>query len=81
MEPIVESVAEELGSAIRVFSMDTDAEPATMVRYGVMGLPTILVFRDGKIVDRINGATTRKALIERLRKNIRPREMPNGAGQ
>jgi thioredoxin 1 len=67
MEPIVEAVAAELGAAIRVYSMDTDAHPATMVRYGVRGLPTILVFRDGEIMDRIIGATSKKKLEERFR--------------
>ena len=57
----------ELGAAIRVYSMDTDAHPATMVRYGVRGLPTILVFRDGEIMDRIIGATSKKTLEERFR--------------
>jgi thioredoxin-like negative regulator of GroEL len=37
-----------------------------MVRYGVRGLPTILVFRDGELVDRILGAMAKAALIERL---------------
>ena len=66
MEPIVEAAATELAPAIRFLCMDTEAEPATMVRYGVRGLPTLLVFRDGELVDRIIGAMPKAALVERL---------------
>lgn len=71
MEPIVEAVARELGPAIRFFHMDTDAEPATMVRYGVRGLPTMLAFRDGELVDRIVGAITKPALLEKLGRHVK----------
>jgi thioredoxin len=66
MGPIVEAIATELAPTIRFLCMDTDAEPATMVRYGVRGLPTMLVFRDGELVDRIIGAVPKATLIERL---------------
>ena len=55
MEPIVEQLAHDYAGRVRVFQMDTDNQPATMVKLGVRGLPTILVFRDGTIVDRIIG--------------------------
>src|SRR4051794_29338850 len=53
MEPIVESIASEYASKLRVYQLDTDATPATMVKLGVRGLPTMLVFRDGELIDRI----------------------------
>jgi thioredoxin 1 len=66
MEPIIEQVALDYAGSIRVLQMDTDANPATMVKLGVLGLPTLLVFRDGAIVDRIVGTISPKALRERL---------------
>lgn len=65
MEPLLETVASEIPS-IRFLRMDTDAQPATMARLNVRGLPTLLVFRDGQIVDRIVGAIPLHALRERL---------------
>jgi thioredoxin 1 len=70
MAPIVEAVATEFASTIRFLCMDTDADPATMVRYGVMSLPTMLVFRDGELIDRIVGATRKAALVDRLARHI-----------
>lgn len=71
MGPVVGAVAGELGPNIRVLLMDTDADPATMVRYGVRGLPTVLVFRDGELVDRIVGSMTKGPLKERLGRLMR----------
>jgi thioredoxin len=66
MEPIIEQTAREYAGSIRVLQMDTDANPATMVNLGVRGLPTLLVFRDGAIADRIVGAVPPAVLRQRL---------------
>jgi thioredoxin 1 len=68
MKPIVEEVARDYAGSIRVLQMDTDANPATMVNLGVRGLPTLLVFRDGELVERIIGAIPLTPLLERLRR-------------
>jgi thioredoxin-like negative regulator of GroEL len=51
---------------LRVLQIDSDANPAATVRFGVRGLPTLLVFRDGEVVDRIIGAVSKAVLMERL---------------
>jgi thioredoxin 1 len=66
MEPIVEQLARDCAATVRVFKMDTDANPATMVRLGMRGLPTMLVYRDGEIVDRIVGAVPPAVLRQRI---------------
>jgi thioredoxin len=66
MAPVVDAVAREYGPRLRVLQMDADTNPATMARFGVRGLPTLLVFRDGAPVDRVVGAVSRAALRERL---------------
>jgi thioredoxin len=65
LEPMLDTVATEMPGT-RFLRMDTDAQPATMVRLGIRGLPTLVVFRDGEIVDRIVGALPLTALRERL---------------
>jgi thioredoxin 1 len=62
----VESVADEYRGRIRVLALDTEASPAASARYGVRGLPTLLFFRDGELVDRAVGALTRPALKARF---------------
>jgi len=69
LEPMLDTVASEMPS-VRFLRMDTDAEPATMVRLGIRGLPTLVVFRDGEIVDRIIGAIPLTALRQRLARSL-----------
>ena len=64
--PVVEAAAQAYASRVRVLQVDADANPAPVARYGVRGLPTTLVFRDGQLVDRIVGAVSRQVLFERL---------------
>ena len=66
MAPVVDAVAREYAPRLRVLQMDADANPGTMTRFGVRGLPTLLLFRDGEPVDRVVGAVSRSALRERL---------------
>ncbi len=53
--PFVEELANEYGEKAVVAKMDTDANPNVPTRYGIMGIPTLIFFKDGKEVDRIVG--------------------------
>ena len=66
MAPVVEAVAHDYAPRLRVLQLDADANPATLARLGVRGLPTLLVFRDGAIVERVVGAVPAAALRQRL---------------
>ena len=66
MAPVVEAVAHDYAPRLRVLQLDADANPATLARLGVRGLPTMLVFRDGEIVERVVGAVPAPALRQRL---------------
>jgi thioredoxin 1 len=66
MEPVVEQLARDYAGTVRVLRMDTDANPATMVKLGVRGLPTIVVFNGGTVVDRIVGAVPPGVLRQRI---------------
>ncbi len=50
--PHVEELAKEYGEKVVIAKMDTDANPQTPMRYGIMGIPTLIIFKDGKEVDR-----------------------------
>ena len=64
--PIVEQAAQDYAPRLRIFQMDADASPAAMARFAVRSLPTLLVFRDGELVERVVGAVPRATLRERL---------------
>jgi thioredoxin len=54
--PILEQVAAERAGAVKVVKVNADEHPRIQMRFNVRGLPTVLVFRDGALVDRIVGA-------------------------
>jgi thioredoxin 1 len=53
--PLVEELAVEYGGKIRVAKLDIDANPVIPGQFGVMSIPTLLIFRDGKAEKRITG--------------------------
>jgi thioredoxin 1 len=70
--PIVDQLATEYAGKARVLKLDTDTSPQTMVRYGVRSIPTLLFFKDGKVVDKIVGAMPRAAIEAKLKAQLEP---------
>lgn len=54
--PVFESVAQERGGKIRFVKVNTESEPALSARYRIRTIPTIMLFKQGKLVDMLNGA-------------------------
>jgi thioredoxin 1 len=61
--PIVDEIAEEQGGKIKVLKLNVDENPNTAREYGVMSIPTLLVFNDGQAEKRIVGAKAKSALM------------------
>jgi thioredoxin 1 len=55
MTPVVEQLAGEYAGKVTIGKLDVDANQDIAIRYGVMGIPTLGMFRDGKLVDRLVG--------------------------
>ena len=53
--PIVEQLHGELGDKIMVLKMDIDENPATPMRLGIMSIPTVIIYKDGKAAERTVG--------------------------
>jgi thioredoxin 1 len=68
MAPIIDAVSQQLAGRMRFYQLENDSNPATTAKLGVRSLPTLLIFRDGELVDRIVGAIPRTALEARLAK-------------
>ncbi|MEU8346616.1 thioredoxin [Actinomadura meyerae] len=64
--PILEQIAEEHDGKIKIAKMDYDANPDTPNQYGVMGLPTLLLVKDGEAKKQIVGAKPKRALLKEL---------------
>jgi thioredoxin 1 len=54
LAPIVELAAEQYAGAARVFMLNVDDSPAVMERYGIQGIPTLILFQDGVEEDRVD---------------------------
>ena len=68
ISPIVEALATEFSGRVKVTKLNVDESPATPSQYGVRGIPTLILFKSGKILDQIIGSvpkTRLKALIEK----------------
>lgn len=66
LSPVIESVADAYGETVKVAKVDVDAEGELAVRYGIMGIPTVLLFRDGKEVKRFVGVQPEDVYTEAL---------------
>ncbi len=70
MNPTVEAVADEHKESAVVVKLNVDDNPATSQRYGIKGIPTMILFKDGKEEERIVGATSKEALSRLLSKHV-----------
>jgi thioredoxin 1 len=66
LSPILDSMAVDYADRLRVFTINSDQHPALSARFEVMSIPTILVFADGELRQRLVGARSRTRLIEEL---------------
>jgi thioredoxin 1 len=64
LDPIVEELAEEWGEQIKVVKIDSDINVETTMKFGVMGLPTLILFVSGEEVARLSGLTSRRKIVE-----------------
>lgn len=70
ISPIVEELAEEFTGRIKVTKLNVDENPATPSQYGVRGIPTLILFKGGKILDQIVGAVPKARLKTMIEKAI-----------
>jgi thioredoxin 1 len=64
--PIVEEIARDYSGKAVVAKMDTDANPQTPMKYGIMGIPTLIIFKGGQEAERIVGAVPKATIVKKL---------------
>jgi thioredoxin 1 len=67
--PILEQLANEYEGKLTVAKLDVDANPRSAARFGVRSIPTLLFFKDGKLVDQVIGAVPKAALEAKLQQH------------
>lgn len=68
--PIVEQLATEYDGKLRVGKLDVDANPQTAMRFNIRSIPSILFFKDGKLVDTVVGAVPRAMLERKIQEHM-----------
>ena len=66
LAPVLERVAAEMAGRVKVVKVDTEVSPRAAQRYGIRGLPTLLVFRKGEKTAQHLGTATEQKLLELL---------------
>lgn len=66
MSPVIDQVAEEYKNKIKVGKLDVDKSPNTPGKYNILSVPTLLFFKDGKLVDTQIGLISKQALQKKL---------------
>jgi len=68
--PIVEELARTYAGKISFGKLDVDKNPQVPMQYGIMSIPTLLVFKKGSLVDRIVGAMPKPVLEKQITKHL-----------
>jgi thioredoxin 1 len=68
--PALEEIAAEMGERIIVAKLNIDENPMTPGRYGVRGIPTLMVFKDGKVAATKVGAMPKSKIVEWLNESV-----------
>ena len=66
--PVLDQLADEYDSKIKIGKVNVDENPAIPGQYGVRGIPTLILFQDGQIVDQLVGAVPKNQLVGLLQK-------------
>ncbi len=68
--PIVEEVAKDMEGKAVIGKLDTEAAQATAARYGIMSIPTLMIFKDGNPVETMVGMQPKEGLVANLEKHM-----------
>lgn len=66
LTPIMEQLAAELAGRIRIAKLNVDENPQTSARFGVQSIPTMLIFKDGQMIERLVGALPKSEIMRHL---------------
>jgi thioredoxin 1 len=70
ISPVVDGLAEDYAGSVKVGKLNVDENPATPGQYGVRGIPTLILFKDGKVLDQVVGAVPKNQLENLIKKAL-----------
>jgi thioredoxin 1 len=70
LAPTIDAIAEQFGANAGVVKVNVDDNTATAQRYGIKGIPTLILFSGGKEVERVVGATSKESIARMIEKHV-----------
>ena len=70
MAPTVEALAKEYGDRLLVAKLDVDANPMTTAKYGIRGIPALLLFKDGQLMQQIVGVKPKEEIARIIEQHL-----------
>ncbi len=68
--PLIDQLADEFDGQVKICKLNVDENPATPSQFGVRGIPTLILFKDGKVFDQVVGAVPKSQLEGLLKKAL-----------
>jgi len=70
LAPTIDAIAEQFGDSAGVVKVNVDDNTSTAQRYGIKGIPTLILFSGGKEVERVVGATSKESISRMIEKHV-----------
>lgn len=68
--PVVEELAEDYDGKAKICKVNTDEEQDIAVKFGIRSIPTVMIFKDGEVVDQMIGAASKQAFEEKINAHL-----------
>ncbi len=68
--PLIEQISDEYEGKVKVGKVDVDANQRTAMRFGVRSIPSVLLFKDGELVETVIGAVPKAHLVEKIEAHL-----------
>lgn len=68
--PLLEELTKEYTGKIKVGKLNVDENPKTATHYGIMSIPTLVFFKNGKVMDQVMGALSKSDLKKKIEENL-----------
>jgi thioredoxin len=68
--PLLENIADEYADSLKITKLDVEANPRVTTKFGVEGIPTLILFKDGKPVERLVGYMPKDRLLSKIKPHL-----------
>lgn len=68
--PVLEGMADEYDGSLKITKLDVDSNPKTSMKFGVMSIPTLLLFKNGEVVEKLIGFMPKERLLAKIKPHL-----------